>query len=311
MKVLVTGGCGFIGSHIVENLSSANEVSVVDDFFSGLPKNKFIGIDYYDFSITNIKKLNDMMSKNKFDTIYHQAAIPSVPRSVKDPIRSSQVNIIGTLNVLECAKKHNINRFIFASSSSIYGNLNENPKNEKMQMKPISPYALTKSVGEDYLKLYHKIWGMQTYSLRYFNVYGPRQNPNSEYAAVIPKFISQAMKNMNLTIFGDGEQTRDFTFVKDIAHANQLLLNSQSGYGESYNVAQGKATSVNKLADLIITLTDSNSDIVHFEERLGDVKNSLADSDKFEKLTGYKPKTSLKDGLEQTIRHIEMSNNIK
>ena len=302
-KVLVTGGAGFIGSHIAERLVEKNEVVVVDDLSTGkinniknLLSNK--NLKFFNRSILNLNFL--LKITEGVDYIFHQAAIPSVTRSIENPVKSTKVNVEGTLNVLMCAMKNDVKKVVYASSSSVYGETPKLPKIETMNPKPISPYSLSKLVGEYYCNIFREIYGVDTVSLRYFNVYGPRQNPSSKYSAVIPKFIFNAPLNKPLCIYGDGKQTRDFTFVGDVVGANLLALRGSG----TYNIACGKRVSVNDLARKVIELTNSDSKIIHSEPRKGDIRHSLADIGKARKDMDYSPKYSLEMGLKESIKGV-------
>jgi len=296
-NVLITGGAGFIGSHIAETLAPENEVRVLDNMAtSGKQSSEFVKkteAEFIDGSINDIPLLKKLMKD--IDYVFHQAAIPSVSRSVKDPIATNEANATGTLNLLIVARDSGVKKVVFASSSSVYGDTPKLPKIETMQPNPKSPYAVSKLAGEHYCRVFHEIYGLQTTCLRYFNVYGPRQNPDSQYSAVIPRFIYGAMQNKDLVIFGDGEQTRDFTYVKDVVEANILAAESKAS-GE-FNIAFGSRISIKDLAEKIINLTDSKSSILHKEPRAGDVKHSLADVSKAKKAFSYSPKYSIDNGL--------------
>jgi UDP-glucose 4-epimerase len=231
--------------------------------------------------------------------VFHQAAIPSVPRSVAKPLVSHEANVTGTLKVLIAAKDCGVGKVIYASSSSVYGNTPVLPKHEGMTPHPQSPYALTKCAGEHYCQIFEDIYGLPTASLRYFNVYGPRQDPESEYAAVIPKFAKRVRDSERPIIFGDGEQTRDFTFVKDVVQAN--LLAAESDATGVFNVGRGERTSLNELANLITGIMGKDLKPIYQDPRPGDVKHSLADISRAKELLSYQPHHSLQDGLKLTI----------
>jgi UDP-glucose 4-epimerase len=233
------------------------------------------------------------------DCIIHEAAIPSVARSVRDPIRTNDANIMGTLTVLVAARDLEIDRVVFASSSSIYGDTPTLPKIETMPPNPKSPYALTKYAGERYCELFNELYGLKAICLRYFNVFGPKQDFHSEYSAVIPSFISNALSKCDLKIFGDGSQTRDFTYVKDVVQAT--LKAAETTATGIFNIASGKRISINELAEIIIRLTGSEVKINHLEPRLGDVRDSLADISKARVHIGYAPEYSIEIGLQETI----------
>jgi len=302
-NIVVTGGAGFIGSSLTQVLAKENSVVVVDDLSTGNLGNiqdliKSHSIDFIEGSITDLNLLQKTF-KN-VDYVFHEAAIPSVPRSVDDPIRSNYVNVNGTLNVLFAAKENGIKRVVYASSSSVYGDTPILPKREDMMPCPLSPYAVSKLTGEYYCQVFTEIYGLSTISLRYFNVYGPRQDPSSEYAAVIPRFINRVLNGKPPVIYGDGEQTRDFSFVKDIVNAN--ILASESKATGVFNTAGGKRISLNKLANLIMQIIGGDFDIVYENPRAGDIKHSFADIFKAKEKLDYEPKFDLTEGLEETVK---------
>ena len=299
------GGYGFIGSNLAHELVDENEVIVVDDLSTGRLENNddLLDNENYRFvkcSITDLNLLKQIF--DGADYVFHQAAIPSVPRSIKDPAKTNEVNISGTLNVLIAAADNNIKKVMYASSSSVYGDTPVLPNEEPMVPNPLSPYAVSKLTGEYYCKVVTEIYGLKTASLRYFNVYGPRQDPSSEYAAVMPKFITKALNSESPIIYGDGEQTRDFTFVRDVVSAN--ILAAKSSATGIFNIGGGKRVSINELAETIIKASGTGTDpgLTHVESREGDVKHSLADIRRAESIIGYKPSYTLDDGLKETIR---------
>jgi len=304
MRIVITGGAGFIGSNIAEELlkEKDNEIIIVDNLSTGKMVNikKFnqsTNINFVKGSITDLDLLKVVFKD--VDYVFHQAAIPSVPRSVKDPIASNNANVNGTLNVLVAAKDCGVKKVIYASSSSVYGDTPELPKREDMTPNPLSPYAVTKLLGEYYCSVFNDIYGLKTVSLRYFNVYGPRQDPYSDYAAVIPKFINRVSENKPPVIYGDGEQTRDFTFVKDIVRAN--IIAAKSDANGVYNIANGNRISINELANMIMALIGNDLTPIHDDPREGDIKHSLADISKAKKNLGYEPAYSLEEGLRGTV----------
>lgn len=305
-KVIITGGAGFIGSHIAKKLSIENQVTIIDNLSTGHIENINDIID--NNSVNFIKgDINDLdllkkISKN-VDYIFHQAAIASVPFSIKDPIKTNKVNINGTLNVLTAAKENNVKKIVFASSSAIYGDSLELPLRETTRPNPLSPYAITKLIGEYYCDLFFNLYGLQTVALRYFNVYGPRQDPNNEYAAVIPKFIIRVLNNQSPIIFGDGKQTRDFIFVEDVVSAN--ILAAESKQIGVFNIASGEKISINDLAQSIIKITEKELVPIYKEQRLGEIKDSVADISKSKNKMDFKPKYNLGDGLKITIREFQ------
>ncbi len=305
-KIVVTGGAGFIGSNIVYNIYQNNEVTVIDDLSTGNLENIVDLIENESIrlikgSVTDLKLLHDSFSD--VDYVLHQAAIPSVPRSIKNPIATNKANIEGTLNVLVAARDCSVEKVIFASSSSVYGDTPTLPKVETMCPSPLSPYAITKLCGEQYCKIFHEVYGLRTTSLRYFNVYGPKQNPRSEYAAVVPKFISSTIKGKPVEIYGDGEQTRDFTFIEDVINANLLACLSKKSDGKALNIAGGKRISINDLAIKIMGIIGKEVDIVYRDKREGDVKDSLADISLAKELIDYKPIYSVDNGLNKTVEY--------
>ena len=308
MRIVITGGAGFIGSNLAEVLALApnNEVCVVDDLSTGKIENLPVasGIEFIKGSITDLQLMNEVLADADF--VFHQAALPSVQRSIEDPAHTNEVNIRGTLNVLMAARDAGVKKVIYASSSSVYGDTPELPKREGMTPNPLSPYAVTKLVGEYYCKVFNDVYGLNTISLRYFNVYGPRQDPHSEYAAVIPRFVSRILKGEPPIIYGDGQQTRDFTFVKDVVNANILAMKSDAT--GVYNIASGRRISIQELATLITRLTGRDRDVepVFDKPRKGDVRHSLADISRARADMGYKPEYSLERGLEETIRWFKL-----
>ena len=300
-KYVVTGGAGFIGSHIAEYLSGkGNEVCVLDSLRTGLKPNlNNLNVHFIEGDVRD-KSLLDEVVKNA-SAVFHLAALVSVPESLQKIKECIDINAIGTINVLEAAKRTGNCKVILSSSSANYGNNPELPKIETMYPEPMTPYAVTKLDGEYYLKMYLEQWGVPTASLRYFNVFGPRQNPKSAYAAAVPIFINNALNNQPLTIHGDGTQTRDFIYVKDVVRAN--ILASEKGSG-TYNVALGNSTSIIQLAEQIIEITNSKSEIKFLEERSGDIKHSKADPSKFSEI-GFVPQYSLREALEETINYYE------
>lgn len=307
-KIVVTGGAGFIGSNIIHNIYQNNEVTVIDDMSTGNLENivdlvEKESIKLVKGSITDLKLLQELFSDANY--VLHQAAIPSVPRSIKNPISSNKANIDGTLNVLVAARDCNIEKVVYASSSSVYGDTPTLPKIETMCPSPLSPYAISKLTGEYYCRVFYEIYGLRTTSLRYFNVYGPRQNPKSEYAAVVPKFISSTIKQNPIEIYGDGEQTRDFTFVEDVINANLLSCVSKKADGKILNIAGGKRISINELALKIMKILGKEVDIIYRERREGDVKDSLADISLAKSLINYEPSYTLDKGLNETVQYFK------
>jgi len=302
-NIVVTGGAGFIGSNLVKELARENHVIVIDDLSTGYLKNiqDLVDEKNIEFAQGSVTDLNLLQKTFKdVDYIFHEAAIPSVPRSIKDPIGSNHANINGTLNVLVAAKDNKVRKVVYASSSSAYGDTPTLPKREDMKPRPLSPYAVSKLTAEYYCQVFTGVYKLPTASLRYFNVYGPQQDPLSEYAAVIPKFISNISNDKSPVIYGDGEQTRDFTFVNDVVNAN--ILAAESKATGIYNVAGGKSISVNDLTKLIMKIIGKDLDLDYQNPRPGDIKHSFADISKIREKLNYEPKFNLMNGLEETIK---------
>lgn len=302
-KFLVTGGAGFIGSHIVERLvRNGAPVRVVDNLSTGRIErlgHLMSAIEFVEGDLANEATANEVV--DGMDSVVHQAAIPSVQRSLSDPIATNRANVVGTLNLLESCRRAGVRRFVYAASSSAYGNTEVLPKREDMAPNPMSPYALQKYVGERYCKLYYELYGLETISLRYFNVFGPGQDPSSEYSAVIPKFINCLLNNLPITIYGDGEQSRDFTFVENVIEANMLALNAAAVGGEMCNVGCGERISLNRLVVLLENEIGRKARVIHVEPRLGDVRHSLADIDRARAIFNYQPKIGVEEGLRRTV----------
>jgi len=299
---IVTGGAGFIGSHLAaELLKRGYKVIILDDLSTGKRGNiepilAQGNIQFTEGSITDLSLLNKLFQN--VDVIFHLAAIPSVTRSVENPLTSHNVNLTGTLNVLLAAKDNKVKKVIYASSSAVYGDTPTLPKREDMPPDPKSPYAVTKLAAEYYCQTFYEVFGLPTICLRYFNVYGLGQDPGSQYAAVIPNFIARFLKNKPPIIFGDGEQTRDFTFVKDAIEAN--ILAAEKDTTGVFNIGTGKKVSINELARLITEITGRDVRPIYREPRPGDIKHSLADISKAKQF-GYNPKYNLEEGLRETI----------
>ena len=298
MKVLITGGCGFIGSNLAEELSKEHDVVILDDLSTGRIENiEDIDVKFIDGSVTDLEILKDIC--RDVDFIFHQAAISSVQRSIEDPLSTNEVNVKGTLNVLIAARDSNVKKVICASSSSIYGNTPHFPLKENMKPDPQSPYAVTKLTGEYYCNIFNEIHSLETVSLRYFNVYGPRQDPSSDYAAVIPKFITRLLNNKPPIIYGDGEQTRDFVYVQDVVQANILAMETDAS--GVLNVASGKQITINGLADIIMGITGKHFDCIHDKPVEGDVRHSVGDASKMIEF-GFASKYSMEEGLKNTMK---------
>jgi UDP-glucose 4-epimerase len=301
---LVTGGAGFIGSSIAEKLLQQGEtVRVIDDFSTGRRSNleSMVGkLEIFEASICDADAVKRAMVG--VDVVFHQAAIPSVSRSVENPTATMMVSVQGTTVVLEAARQARVRRVVYAASSSAYGNTPTLPKVETMPAAPLSPYAVAKYSGELMMRVYAHIHKMETVSLRYFNVFGPRQDPNSQYAAVIPNFITCALTGKELTIFGDGEQTRDFCYIDNTVSANLLAAQTSSKLeGQMVNVACGDRTSLNQLLAIVNEETGKQMKPRYLPTRAGDVRDSLADVDAARKLFGYDPTIRIREGLKRTI----------
>ncbi|MFH1382664.1 MAG: SDR family oxidoreductase [Chloroflexota bacterium] len=305
-KAIVTGGAGFIGSHLAEGLVKRGyRVAILDDLSTGKMGNiegllSRKSADFVRGSVLDLALLMELFQDTQY--VFHQAAIPSVPRSIENPMATHEANATGTLNVLFAAAQRKAKKVIYASSSSAYGDTPTLPKKEDMSPDPQSPYAVSKLAGEYYGQVFQKVYGLPSACLRYFNVYGPRQDPHSEYAAVIPKFIQRTLAGEPPVIFGDGEQTRDFTFVLDVVEANILAAESEAA--GVFNIGRGERISINQLAGLIIKLTGSNVRPDHRKERPGEIKHSLADISRARGF-GFEPKWGLEKGLRETIRRFQ------
>jgi nucleoside-diphosphate-sugar epimerase len=302
-RTVVTGGAGFIGSHLVEHLlGQGHDVVVLDDFSTGRRENLAPFTDriaVVEASITDPGACDRALEGA--DYVFHQAALGSVPRSVADPVRTHEVNLTGTLNVLNAARHAGVKRVVYAASSSAYGNTPVLPKHEGMTPLPRSPYAVAKLGGEEYGRAFHASYGLETVSLRYFNVFGARQDPESQYAAVIPLFFAAALENRPPTIFGDGEQTRDFTHISNVVRANMLALEApDEALGEVFNVGCGERISINDLWREIREVTGATTSAEHLAARPGDVRDSLASLDRSRSVLGYEPAVDLREGIRRT-----------
>ena len=300
---LVTGGAGFIGSNIVRRLSAeGKKVRVFDDFSTG-KRDNLAGLDEVEVvegSLTDIAAVRQALESVNF--VLHQGAIPSVPRSIDDPIKSNEVNITGTLNLLVAAKDAGVKRVVYAASSSAYGDTEALTKVETMPGDPLSPYGVGKYTGELYARVFANIYSLETVSLRYFNIFGPRQDPASEYAAVMPKFILAMLDGKAPVIYGDGEQTRDFTYIDNAVEANLLSCKSDKvGRGEVINIACGERYSLNQLVEALNDVLGTSIKPVYSDPKPGDVKHSLADIEQAKALLGYQVKVDFKEGLERTV----------
>jgi len=308
MKVFITGGAGFIGSHIAEEyLLKNHHVTVYDNFSTGK-------MDNLQFATTNDKlKIIEGDTRDYplleqaiagHDLIFHQAAIASVQQSIDNPRATFEVNAGGTLNVLESARKHKVGKIIFACSAAIFGDHPELPKSEVSPVKPISPYGADKYISETYLRLYSELYSIPTVALRYFNVFGPRQDPSSPYSGVISIFTTRIKANQSVTVFGDGDQYRDFIFVKDVVQANMLAAEKNSTGFENYNVGYGKATSLNDLLDMLKQIYKKEISVEYLPPRQGDIRESVSDNRKLRDELGFVPRFTVKKGLEELTRSL-------
>ena len=299
---LVTGGAGFIGSHLTEELQRRGErVRVADSLVTGkrrnlahLPAVEFVEGDLSDLAVARA-------AVQGVDYVLHQAAIPSVPRSVEDPITSNRANVDATLNVLVAARDARVKRVVYAGSSSAYGNTDTLPKTESMPPRPLSPYALQKLVGEQYMQIFTSLYGLATVTIRYFNVFGPRQDPSSPYSGVISLFARALLDNKPPTIYGDGEQTRDFTYVANVVDGVLRAVTAPGAAGTVINVATGSRISLNRLFEVMRDLTAARVNVNYGPPRAGDVQHSQADISLARKLLGYEPTVSLEEGLRRTL----------
>jgi UDP-glucose 4-epimerase len=303
-RVLVTGGAGFIGSHIVRRLcGDGQKVRVADNLSTGKeerlkalgPSIEFMRVDLADAAAADavVKGMN---------YVVHQAAVPSVQRSVQDPVGTNRSNVTATLNLLESCRKRKVRRFVYAASSSAYGDTEVLPKREDMTPHPLSPYALQKLVGERYCKLYSDLFGLETVSLRYFNVFGPSQDPTSEYSAVIPKFATRLLAGKPLTVYGDGEQSRDFTYVDDVVEANLLALKAPRAVGMVFNVGCNNRITLKQLIRLLEEILNVRAEVKYLPARPGDVRHSLAGIELAREYLGYEPQVTVKEGLRRTVK---------
>jgi nucleoside-diphosphate-sugar epimerase len=302
-RVVVTGGAGFIGSHLIDRLLLDNhEVHVIDNFATG----RRVNIEHVlnDITLHEIDLRDAEAVKNAIDGaeyVLHQGALPSVPRSVENPRESNDVNANGTLNVLIAAKETGVKRVVYAASSSAYGESTEIEKHEKILPRPISPYGVAKLTGEQYCVSFFETYGLETVCLRYFNVFGPRQNPDSPYTGVMAIFIPLMLQGKQPIIFGDGEQTRDFTYINNNVHANILAMTAEKAVGEVINIACGDNQTVNFIQQKINTILGTSIEPIYKPERTGDIKHSCAKIDKARELLNFSPVASFEDGLSETI----------
>lgn len=302
-RYLVTGGGGFIGSNIVAALLKKGEqVRVLDNFATGRLANLVAMADQIELIEGDIRSYHIVQKAVRdVDYVLHQAALPSVPRSISDPITTAQVNVMGTLNVLQAARDASVKRLVYASSSSVYGDTPTLPKRETMPTCPLSPYAISKLAGEQYCQSFWRLYGFETVCLRYFNVFGPHQDPTSQYSAVIPRFIKAMLQGQPLTIHGDGLQSRDFTYVVNVIQANILACSALGAAGRVFNIACGERHSLLDLIRLLAEITGANPQVVHGPARPGDVMHSQADITAAREILGFKPIINFEQGLRQTV----------
>ncbi|HZU42433.1 MAG TPA: SDR family oxidoreductase [Terriglobales bacterium] len=302
---LITGVAGFIGSNLAKALVDRGErVRGIDNFATGKPDNIAALRNKLDFREADILDLDSVRRACQgVDFVLHEAAIPSVPKSVADPIGSNRVNVDGTVNVLVAARDAKVKRVVYAASSSAYGDTPTLPKHEDMVPNPISPYAVAKLTGELYMQVFYKVYGLETVSLRYFNIFGPQQDANSQYSGVLAKFITLMLKGQQPTVYGDGEQSRDFTFVENVIQANLLACKAapEKVAGKVFNVATGTRSTLNQTFALLKNLTAYDGNPAYEAERTGDIKHSLADISRAQEALGYKPSVNFEEGLKRTV----------
>lgn len=300
---LVTGGGGFIGSHIARALvRRGDRVRVLDNGFSGGPEriaDVRQDVEWIDGDVRDTECLQRVLQG--VEVVFHEAAIASVPRSIAEPELAHSSNLTGTLNVLVAAQRAGARRVVFASSSAVYGDLPGSPKSETMPLQPLSPYAAQKAASEYYLQIWHRLHGLETVALRYFNVFGPMQDPQSEYAAVIPKFITTVLSGGEPTIFGDGEQSRDFIFVENVVEANLLAAQKPAAAGQILNVGSGASITLNQFIAHLSRITGREIHPVYAAPRPGDIRESVADISRLQAVLGYQPLVSFGEGLERTV----------
>ena len=301
-NILVTGGAGFIGSHLATRfVAEGHRVRVLDNLSAGFREN-LDGAGQVEFLVDDLRNADACRRAcHGIEFVFHQAAVVSVPKSVDDPQTSHDVNLNGTFNLLQAAVRQKVRRFIYAASSSAYGESKESPKHERIVPEPLSPYAVQKLACEQYARAFHECFGLETLSLRYFNVFGPRQDPNSPYAAAISAFAMAILRGKPPTIYGDGEQTRDFTYIDNVVHGNMLAMSVARTRGECVNVACGNQISVNQTIAAINRLLGTNVKAHYVPPRAGDIKHSCADIRLAKELLGYEPQVSFEDGLRRAI----------
>jgi UDP-glucose 4-epimerase len=302
-RILVTGGAGFIGSHLVTRLLElGHEVRVIDSFVTGRRQNlegALADIELIEGDVQSYERVHKAC--RDCDAVLHQAALPSVPRSIQDPLMSNVVNVTGTLNVLLAARDTGVRRVVYASSSSVYGADPQLPKVETMRPQPISPYAVSKLAGEGYCGAASVVYGVESVALRYFNVFGPRQDPASQYSAVIPRFIHAALDGRPVVVFGDGEQSRDFTYVQNVVDANLLAMTAPEAAAGVFNVACGGSVTLNAMIDALRAILKMDIEVEYRDSRPGDVLHSMADVSAAARVLGYRPAVSFAEGLSRTV----------
>jgi len=312
---LVTGAAGFIGSALVHALlERGDQVRGIDNFETGRRENVQGVFSQIDFREADLLDLQAVQSACQgADYVLHQAAIPSVPKSIADPARSNRVNVEGTVNVLIAARDAGVKRVVYAASSSAYGDTPTLPKREDMTPLPLSPYAVAKLTGEMYMKVFHGVYGLPTVSLRYFNIFGPRQDPTSQYSAVLAKFITLMLKGERPTIYGDGEQSRDFNYIDNAVAANLLAATAPEAdvAGQTFNIATGHRFNLNETVELLRPLTDYTGDVEYAPERVGDIKHSLADISRAQQKLKYQPLVDFQEGLRRTVEWYRLSETAK
>jgi UDP-glucose 4-epimerase len=305
VRVLITGGGGFIGSHLAERLLTlGHEVRVLDSFVTGRRANlaHLADVDLVEGDVQSFERAHNAV--RGCEAVLHQAALPSVPRSIQDPLTTSAVNVTGTLNVLLAARDAGVRRVVYASSSSVYGANEELPKRETQVLSPISPYAVSKLAGEGFCRSFTAIYGMECIGLRYFNVFGPRQDPLSQYSAVIPKFISATLDGRAPVVFGDGEQSRDFTYIDNVVDANVAAMLSTAGAGEMFNIACGQRVTLNEVLATLADIHGVEIQAEHQPGRPGEVRHSHADVRHARETLGYRPTVPFAEGLSKTLEYM-------
>lgn len=309
MRVLVTGGAGFIGSHLVEALLERGcEVAVADNLATGKNENLADVLDAIDLRLLDVSDFEQAREAVRgVDAVLHHAALASVQGSIDDPVGANKTNTDGTLNMLQASVEAGVQRFVFAASAAAYGDDPALPKREEQTPKPLSPYAVAKLTGEYYCKVFYQLYGLRTLSLRYFNVFGPRQNPNSDYAAVIPRFISRMLEGKAPIIYGDGEQSRDFIYIADIVQANMQALETEKGFGEVINAACGHQFTLNELFLILKHLIGLETEPLREAARSGDIKHSVADIARARELLGFRPSVEFSEGLRRTVAWFQKS----